>query len=116
MTGLYVICSKCPQKQLSKRRNGYNEYFDGSNYAYAREAISPDILGVKEGEKIRMLPQWVQDVGSVAGDPETSFFFVDMKNRESIEQAIERGRSLPIARRSDLLLQPDRERRSAFGE
>ncbi|RWR04715.1 hypothetical protein [Paenirhodobacter populi] len=116
MTGLYVICSKRPQKQLSMRRNGYQEYFDGHSYAYAREAISPDTLGVSEGERVRMLPQWVQDVGSVSGDPEASFFFVEMKNRESAEQAIERGRSLPVSKRSGLLLLPDRERRSAFGE
>jgi hypothetical protein len=116
MTGLYVICSKHPQKQLSKQRNGYREYFDGATYAYAREAISPDLLGVMEGRQVRMLPQWVQDVNSVKGDPEASFFFVEMKNTESVEQAIDRGNSLPLIKRTDLLLHPDKERRSTFGK
>lgn len=115
MTGLYVICSKKPQTQLSRRRNGFQEYVFGATFAYVREAVSPDTLGVREGEKVRMLPQWIEDVGSVATDPEASFFVVEMKNRESVRQAVERGLSLPLARRDDLLICPDQERRSPFG-
>jgi protein gp37 len=88
----------------------------GAAFAYVREAIAPDTLGALEGQQVRILPQWIEDIGSVANDPEASFFFVEMRNRESVQHAVERGLSLPLVRRDDLLIHPDRERRSPFGK
>jgi hypothetical protein len=115
VTGLYVICSSRPQAQLSKRRGGYREHPLEGLHVYAREAFSPDVLGQREKDIVRMLPQWIEDVRSVAQDPRASFFFVDMQHRESLTDAIRRGLALPLVARADPVVLVDRERRSASG-
>jgi len=112
MTGLYVICSERPQEHLSKRRyDGYQKFTCGNIFAYAQEENGRSALGVAEGEKIKMLPQWIEDVRSIRDDPRASFFYLVMKNRESVEQAIDRGCSLPLSKKTSTLLAPDQERR-----
>jgi hypothetical protein len=93
MTGLYVICSKRLQNQLSKRRCGYEEYTVGNTHAYIREEHNAHDLGRRADEHIQMLAQWIEDVRSVSDDSEASFFFMELKNRESTREAVQRGLS-----------------------
>lgn len=112
MTGLYVICSRAPQKHLSARRNGYQEYLLGKTHAYLREAVAPDDLGLREGAHIRILPQWLQDIASVRADPEATFFYLELRHRETIGEAVTRGLALPRVQDVSPLLRPDQERRA----
>ena len=113
MSGLYAICSSEVQQQLSKRRNGYQEYVVGIFRAYVREEHNSRALGLRVNGRIQMLPKFLEDVRSVASDPKATFFFVEMRDGEAVEKSIERGLSLPLTRSAETLLGIDKERRTA---
>lgn len=113
MTGLYVICSKTQQRQLSQRRAGYAEHLVGDVYFYVREDHNSATLGQRRGDRIQVLPQLVEDVRSVGSDPTSSCFFVEQKRRESREEALLRGLHLPLTHSAEMSLVVDGERRTS---
>jgi hypothetical protein len=115
MSGLYAICSRHPQKHLSRRRHGYAEYEVGGSYAYIREEHNSPALGRRDNGRIHMLDQFRDDVTSVAADAEASFFFVEMTDGESVEDAIGRGLGLRLSKSREPWLMPDQERRPVTG-
>jgi len=115
MSGLYVICSRLPQKHLSQRRHGYAEHRVGGTYAYVREEHNSPALGRRDNGRIRMLEQFMDDVKSVATDADATFFFVEMKARDTVEDAIGRALALPPAMSPEPWLTPDEGRRSVTG-
>ena len=112
LTGLYVICSRRRQAQLSKRRQGYGEHRVGDLHAYVRQEHNSRDLGRREGARIHLLPRFLEDVRSVASDRHATFFFLEWRNREPIEDAIGRGNGLPLSGRIEPWLLIDEERRS----
>lgn len=113
MTGLYVIFSKQKQEQLSKRRNGYQQYTLEGAFGYVREDHNTDFLGERQNDRIQMSSQWLADIKTVADDPDATFFFVDNRHREAVPDAIRRGLSLPISKTAGLTILIDVERRLA---
>ncbi len=98
---------------LVKRRLGYREYPLDSSFAYAHEVNGPDDLGVVKGDEVSLLPKLIEDVRSVSDDPDATFFYLEMQNRESVEDAIKRGLALPVSRHRQMFLHANKERRSA---
>lgn len=113
MTGLYVICSEKPQEHLSRRRGGYREIVLRGACFYVREEHNSEMLGSRDHGRVRMLPQLIEDVRSVRDDPHASCFFVEQKGRETLEEALERGKELPVGRSTGSWLAVDEERRLA---
>jgi hypothetical protein len=113
MSGLYVIWSRRSYDQLLRRRQGYGHLELDGGTAYFREEHNTDFLGRREGSHIRMMSQWFADIRMVAEDPTSTIFFVDMKGRESVEDAIRRGLALPVVRAAHAQLLVDSERRLA---
>lgn len=113
MTGLYVICSKTRHGQLSQRRAGYAEHRVHDVYFYVREEHNSAMLGRRQGERIQVLPQLVEDVRSAGADPMAACFFVEQKRRESREEALLRGLTLPLTSSAEMVLVVDGERRRA---
>lgn len=96
MTGLYVIVSRRGGAHLARRRSGYRQVAVDGTQAYVREEHNSGFLGTREGDRVRISAQWMADIRAVAEDPEASFFFVEMKGRETLAEAIRRGLSLPV--------------------
>ena len=113
MTGLYAIVSRRRQEQLSRRRNGYQQYVLDGVYGYVREDHNSEFLGKRQGDHLQMSSQWLADVRAVADDPAATYFFVDAKNRESVCDAIRRGIALPVSHATTSSLLVDAERRLA---
>ncbi|MFT3687675.1 hypothetical protein [Paenirhodobacter sp.] len=112
MTGLYVIFSKRRQPHLSQRRCGYEEYpLDGA-FGYVREEHNSRFLGRRQRDRVQISPEWIDDIRSVAADPEATFFFVENRNHENVADAIRRGVRLPIGTGATLRI--DAERRLAM--
>ncbi len=111
MTGLYVIWTSRRNDQLVLRRRGYRQVeIDGAKACF-REDHNTDFLGAREGNQVRMSSQWIADIRTVAEDPASTAFFVEMRNRESVEDAIRRGLALPVSRSDHPSILVDVERR-----
>lgn len=113
MSGLYVIWSRRRYDELLRRRQGYGHLDLDGGAAYFREEHNTDFLGRREGSHIRMMSQWIADIRMVAEDPTSTVFFVEMKDRESVEDAIRRGLALPVVGAAHPQLLVDSERRLA---
>ncbi|MGI1662785.1 hypothetical protein ACRDNQ_11145 [Palleronia sp. KMU-117] len=113
VSGLYVIFSKTRQEQLTKRRNGYQQYMLDDGFGYVREDHNSAFLGERQSDRVLISPQWTADIEAVAGDPHATFFFVDNKHQEAVSDAIRRGLKLPVSRTTDASIRIDQERRLA---
>jgi hypothetical protein len=115
MSGLFVIFSARQQKQLSQRRNGYLECRTSAGWAYVREEANSAHLGRRTAGQVALSGQFTEDATSVGDDPTASVFFIDIRHRETVEAAIERGLQLPLGRSGMRALVIDEERRTVAG-
>lgn len=113
MTGLYVIASKKSQHHLVQRRQGYGAHEVEGRRFYVREDHSSRMLAQREDGRIRLLPPLIEDLRSVRDDPEATFFAVDQRSREAVEEALARGIGLPVSRSPELWVLVDEDRRLA---
>jgi hypothetical protein len=54
VTGLYAIVSRRRQEQLSRRRNGYQQYVLDGVYGYVRVDHNSEFLGKRQGDHLQM--------------------------------------------------------------
>lgn len=113
MSGIFVIYSARPQKQLVQRRNGYREYAVDTGWAYVREDSNSPDLGRRDAGGVALLPRFIEDVTSVRSDPEATVTFLELKNRESVEDAVASGLRLPLRKDAAHWLAVNAERRPA---
>ncbi len=96
MTALLVISTGKPQPLFVKRRHAYDEHIFGSRYCYVREEHNSPTLIRREGDRIQIMQQGLEDIRSLQPDPSATVFAIEQKHQESLEALLRRGHELPL--------------------
>lgn len=97
MTTLYAIFSVKRLPSLFQRRIRYAEVMLEGKFCYAFEALGVDPLGRRKGNLVEIQDQFLADINlAAAGDPNAFFFVADLRNRESVLDAIQRCLKTPL--------------------
>jgi hypothetical protein len=115
MSGMFVIYSSRPQRQLVQRRNGYREHAVTPGWAYVRDEANSTDLGQRADGGIKLQPRFIEDARSTHADPEASVTFLELTHRQSEEDAVAAGLRLPLRRDGGAWLPVNTERRPVGG-